>query len=189
MPEIQPQTKSFFIIFLLAFFSVCFALILSFDLSTRPKYLESNDPNFTTPLYSSNGQAGTEILPEVLSVNTSNWKTYANKEYGFSFKYRPDWKVLSPVKKNGFAVFQVDPGSQYYNFKIYANPEEFYIMDGLPAKAETIGGASALNVKNALFGIRSKNMRLTFDVGWSMQLLSEFNALVHSVEFEESQTN
>ncbi len=57
-------------------------------------------------------------------------------------------------------------------------------MDGLPTKTETISGENALNVSNALYGITANNLYYTFDVGLSMSLLPDFDALVHSVKFE-----
>jgi len=115
--------------------------------------------------------------------DTTGWPTYTDKESGLSFQYKPGWKVLAPIKKAGFRIIQIDPGKKYYNIKIYISPEQFYIMDGLPATGETIGGAPALNVNNALYGIRANNLYYTFDVGLSMSLLPDFNGLVHSATF------
>src|SRR5437762_14319097 len=115
MPEISPQTKSFFVLFALAFFSVGFALILSLDLSTRSDW--DTGPNFATRVMSDSSvreNASSEVLPKVEAVDTSGWKTYTDEEYGFSFKYEPDWKVLRPVKKSGCSVLQIDPVLKYY---------------------------------------------------------------------------
>jgi hypothetical protein len=56
-------------------------------------------------------------------------------------------------------------------------------MDGLPTTTETIGGQTALNANNALYGLQANNLYYTFDIGLSMSLLPDFNALVHSVKF------
>ncbi len=37
-------------------------------------------------------QTSGELKPEE-KIDTSNWKTYRNERYGFSFKYPKDWKV------------------------------------------------------------------------------------------------
>ena len=92
---------------------------------------------------------------------------------------------MPAVNKNGFTILQVDPGPRFYNIKIYISPKEFYIMDGVPAKTETIGGQTALNADNALYGIEANNIYYTFDVGLSMSLVPDFDALVHSVKFGE----
>ncbi len=46
-----------------------------------------------------------EIPPPVSTVDTSNWKTYRNEEYGFEVKYPGEWTNLPITKKGpGFAV-------------------------------------------------------------------------------------
>ena len=188
MPDISPQTKSFIILSALAVFCVCLSLVLWFNLSTPPHdSYDSLSFNYAHYRISPARQFPNSSLKAQIArpqkVDTANWKTYVNTEYGFSFQYRPDWKILKPIKKHGYTVFRVDPGKKYYNIKIFANPEEFYIMGGLPAKSEIIAGVPALNVNNALYGIVANNLHYTFDVGLSMRLLPDFNALVHSVKF------
>jgi len=117
-------------------------------------------------------------------VDTTNWQVYSNPQYQLSFLYKPGWKVLPALTKDGFTILQVDPGARYYNIKIYINPKQFYIMDGLPTTSEIIGGQTALNVSNALYGIKANSSYYTFDVGWSMSLVPDFDALVHSVKFQ-----
>lgn len=117
------------------------------------------------------------------AIDTSTWSDYTNTDFGLNFKYKPDWKILKPVTKNGFTVIQLDPGSKYFNIKIYVSENSFYIMDGLPTQEETINGFKALNVNNALYGLNVNNLFFTFDVGLSMSLVPEFNALVRSVKF------
>jgi hypothetical protein len=172
------RNKSFLIFLALAAFLTVVAFILMSDLRLTNDMgggqEQSNSPG------SIDRTAIKHILPEISAIDTADWKTYNSDKYGFSFRYRPEWKVLAPVQKGEFVVLQVDPGAKYYNFKIFVSPNQYYIMDGLPAKEEMIGGVKAINVNNSLYGLRSANSHLTFDVSWSMQLLSDFNAMVHS---------
>lgn len=47
-------------------------------------------------------------------IDTSDWITYANEEYGFSFRYPGDWTLLE--KQNGVSLFSEDLiGSAYAN--------------------------------------------------------------------------
>lgn len=50
-----------------------------------------------------------------------NWKTYVNKERGFSFKYPNDWKVTSP----GHPFGENNPKSKYYSitYAVLTNKE------------------------------------------------------------------
>lgn len=182
--NLSPQTASFIFIFVLALFAICVCLILWSNLVSTSQTGQNNSvspPVGQTQDYLKNTKATEADKPVV--VNTSAWETYTNKKFGFSFKYKPGWKVLAEKKQNDFTVLQIDPGTKYYNIKIYISGKEFYVMDGLPAKSETIGGAPALNVSNALYGIRANNLYYTFDVGLSMSLVPEFSALVHTVQF------
>ena len=56
-------------------------------------------------------------------------------------------------------------------------------MDGIPTQTETINGVKAINASNDLYGIQANNNYYTFDIGWSVTLVGEFNVLVHSVKF------
>ena len=164
-------------LFVVALLGVGFSLMLWPDLSDSPNYSPHSRPVVTD----------TELAPLTPApVDTSAWKTYENEKFGMSFKYKDGWKILPATSKDGFTVLQVDPGTKYYNMKIYVSPKEFYIMDGLPATTETISGQTALNVNNALYGIKANGLYYTFDLGLSMSLLPYFNALVHSVQFEKN---
>jgi hypothetical protein len=176
MKKVSAQSKSFIILFALAVFGTYLCLALwprSINpLSTPETIIRYDLPNKT---------------PQALSatpISTEGWKNYSNKDLHLSFMYSPSWKIL-PVKTiSGFSVLQIDPGAKYYNIKIYLSPKEFYLMDGLPTQQETIDGQPAQNVENALYGIKANNLFYTFDVGLSMSLVPEFDALVHSVKFE-----
>jgi hypothetical protein len=177
MQKISPQTKSFIILFALAVFGTYLCLAL------WPSSIKSpGEPaaviNYEVP------NPAIMAPPPVPAVDTTGWKTYTNKNLHLSFLYNPSWKIL-PIKNiTGFQVLQVDPGAKFYNIKIFISPKEFYGVESLPTKSETIGGQPALNVQNALYGITANNLYYTFDVGFSMSLVPEFDALVYSVKFE-----
>ncbi len=179
MNKISPQTKSFIILFGVVIIGTYLSLGLWSELSDK-RYGFKQD-------YQVNDQQQPAVQGQdnVPAVDTSAWKTYSNPTYKVSFLYKPDWKVFDPIKKDGFTVIQIDPGAKFYNIKIYISPTDYYIMGGLPARTEPIGGQTALNVSNALFGIQANNLYYTFDVGLSMSLVPDFAALVRSVKFAD----
>jgi len=182
MSKLSPQTKTFIALFCVAVFGTYACLILWSNLVGHTSN-SSTSGNTNTAATHASAQVLSALAP-VPPVDTTGWKTYSDTQEQLSFLYKPDWKVLPAVVKNGFTVLQVDPGLKYYNIKIYISPTEFYIMDGVPTKTETIGGQTALNAGNALYGIKANNLFYTFDVGLSMSLVPDFNALVHSVKFQ-----
>lgn len=182
MNKLSPQSKSFIVLFGIAVVGTYVCLMLWGNLfKTSSTTYNNSKPNANPQTIVADASVG---YPPVPYVDTSAWKNYTNAENHLSFLYKPGWKVLPEKKGGGFTVLQVDPGAKYYNIKIYISPKEFYIMDGLPTKTETIDGKETLNVGNALYGITANNLYYTFDVGLSMSLVPDFNALVHSVKFE-----
>jgi hypothetical protein len=179
MSKLSPQTKSFIALFCVAVFGTYACLILW---SNLVGYISNTTNNTNAATKSASAQTFPALSP-VPAVDTTGWKTYSNVQEQLSFLYKPAWKILPDVVKDGFTVLQIDPGSKYYNIKIYISPKEFYIMDGVPTQTETIGGQTALNADNALYGMKANNLFYTFDVGLSMSLVPDFNALVHSVKF------
>ena len=180
MSKFSLQTKSFIILLSLAIVGSYLCTMLWPDLAS-----------FAYKTYNYNASptvqdVGNQVMedPAVPTVDTSSWKEYSNTDYGFSFKYKPDWKVLNITAKKDFQVLEIDPGAKFYNIKIYISPKEFYVMEGLPTKTETIDGKETLNVSNLLYGIKTDKYYYTFDIGYSLSLTPDFVALVHSVKFQ-----
>ena len=118
-------------------------------------------------------------------ADTSTWKDYTDTKYGLSFKYNPEWKIKPWAKnKEGFDVLEIDPGSKFYNIKLYASDKSYYVMDGLPTEKTTIGGLQAVDVSDLLYGVKKGSTYLTFDVGLSLSLKPQFNGLVESIKFQ-----
>src|SRR4051812_13894862 len=141
MTPLSPQTKSFVILSTLAVLGVFLCLMLWADLIYPASQTKQN-------LTQTKAEAPdpSAAIPAPQPVDTTDWLTYSNAELGISFKYKPDWKVLAPKKtQDGFTILQIDPGSKFYDIKIYFSPTQYYIMDALPSKTETIGGQPALN--------------------------------------------
>ncbi len=62
------------------------------------------------------GKAG-----EASEINTSNWKTYSNKKYGFEVKYPKEGKVTWEEEENGFLRVHI------FLFRTpYTKPEQMY---------------------------------------------------------------
>jgi hypothetical protein len=179
MPKITAPTKSFIILFILAVFLTFLCLQLWSDLPINPNNKASQ------LYYDETLKLPTKNQPEVIapSVDTTAWKTYSSESFGFSFKYKPDWKVLPAKEKNGYTIIEVDPGAKFYNIKIYISKDDYYVMGGLPYKNETIGGQPSMNVNDLLFGVKYNNTYYTFDIGLSTSLKPNFDALVRSVTF------
>jgi hypothetical protein len=179
MQKLSKQTKSFIFLFGFAIFGTYLCLALwsnTISPSTTPVTI-INYGTFSP-------EANRASASTTLQSDTSGWKAYANPDLHISFSYKPDWKILPVKTMSGFTVLQIDPGAKYYNIKIYLSPKGFYEFDGLPTTSETIDNKPALNVQDALYGIKANNLFYTFDVGLSMSLVPDFDALVHSAKFE-----
>ncbi|MCL5667384.1 MAG: hypothetical protein M1383_06465 [Patescibacteria group bacterium] len=187
MKNISPQTKSFVILFSIA--------VIGTFLSARiSDYINSNDEsnyhgNIKLPselqINKTSASKGlTVVAPQEPTVDISGWKSYADKKYGLSFFYPPEWKVLAMKQKDGLDVLELDPGTKYVNIKIYVSPSGYYAFGGLSPKEEDINGTKALNVSDLLYGMRHNGNFYTFDIGYSLSLKPQFMALVHSVQFQ-----
>ncbi|MFA5991350.1 MAG: hypothetical protein WC794_03840 [Candidatus Doudnabacteria bacterium] len=180
MSKLSSQTKSFIVLFGLAVIGtyLCTMLwpdIASFNFKSYTYQYSPIPKNLDKPI------AQAESAPV---VDTATWKDYSNTDLGLSFKYKPDWKVKDVITKKDFKIIEIDPGAKFYNIKIYVSPKEFYVMEGLPTKTETIAGKEALNVNDLLYGIKTDTNYYTFDIGLSLSLVPDFMAMVHSVQFQ-----
>lgn len=186
MKRLSPQTKSFAILFSIALVGCYLAVMLSRDVFINPD-MRKGYQSIAYP-YSQVARpavAAERTIPPVKTVDTSKWKTYSDSKFPLSFKYNPAWKI-KPGKTNseGTYVLAIDPGPKYYDLVIYVSNKSFEGLDGLPTMSETIDGELALNVSNLLYGIKNGDNFYTFDSGLSASsLINDFNALVHSVNF------
>lgn len=170
------------------------SLLLANDLKTNLdnfSFLGKNElvVNYDPPRVSAEQGEKKPALEQVQEkepmVDTADWKLFRDNKLNLAFKYNPAWKIKAPVSKGGYQIIEIDPGKKYFNFKIYVNESGFYALDGLPAKSETIDGASALNVNDVLYGVKAEPFYYTFDIGYSLSLKPQFKALMNSVVFEE----
>ena len=181
--KMSPQTKSFIVLLALALFGTYFCLSLWSDVN--PSSVESIRPITSVPQTNAADQNTFALMENKISpVDTSSWKTYEDKAINLSFKYHPDWAVKSLKEKDGFQILEIEQGKKFYNIKIYISPRDYYAMSGIPTKNDTIGGQPALNVNKMLYGVNTGGLYYTFDVGVSLSLTPNFNALVHSVKFQ-----
>jgi len=71
------------------------ALVLSLGLfgcvKTQKPVVNTNQNQNTNTKVEAN--ANTNVATTTEEIDTSNWKTYRNEEYGFEFKYPEDWKI------------------------------------------------------------------------------------------------
>jgi len=181
----SPQTKSFVILAALAIVGTYVCLAIGgkiFSLSSKNQALP--DQQIVTYVQDRGNSLISQAKATEPEIDTSQWKSYSDNKFGISFKYNPDWQIKSWVEKDGYNVLEIDPGKKFYNIKIYENSGSFYVMDGLPTVEAQIGGYKAYNVSNLLYGVVANDKYFTFDIGLSLSLEPQFQALVNSVKFE-----
>ncbi len=123
-------------------------------------------------------------IPTKPQINTDDWNEYTDTMFNFSFKFPLDWKVLAPAKKKAdFYVLEIDPGKKFYNILVYISSKDYYALSGVPTVSETINGVPAINLNNVVYGIYANKYYYTFDIGSSLSLQPQFEALVHTVRF------
>lgn len=182
----SPQTKSFVVLVLLAVFGSLFTFWLVGFMKGEPggrAQAPKTANRDRTPASTINSGAPMVLAKEI--ADTTGWKEYSDSKYGVNFKYNPDWKIKTwTTNKEGYDVLEIDPGKKYYNIKIYASNNDYYVMNGLPVEKTVIGGLEALDVSDLLYGVKKGSTYLTFDIGLSLSLKPQFNGLIESVKFQ-----
>ena len=185
----SPQTKSFVILFFIALLGTFFSLVTAFKVIS-PKYWDMSQKPSGFNSYNKVNYNSNEPVKQVLAaeieptIDTSNWKEYVNTKYSFSFKYSPDWKILSAKQTGDYEVIEIDPGAKFYNIKLYISDKNYYVMEGLPTTEVDINGQKALSVSDLLYGVQKNSLFFTLDLGRSLSLKPQFNALVKSLVFQ-----
>ncbi|MBL8030595.1 MAG: hypothetical protein JNN11_05100 [Candidatus Doudnabacteria bacterium] len=180
--KLSSQTSSFIILTSLAFIGGLFVILSSQNLkNSNLTYIVTGSSKNGAPSPVSTAYAAeTRPLPD-----TSSWQTHDLGTFGLNFKIPSSWKV-KPAKKSGqYQIVEIDPGKKFYNIKIYVSENNYYVMEGLPAVTTTIGGVPALNVSNLLYGLNTNNTYFTFDLGPSLSLMPEFNAMIASIQISQ----
>lgn len=135
MPKISLQTKTFIALFCFAVFGTFLCLALWSNLFGRV----SNNPNGITTIVTKNTAVKTiPALAPAPAVDTTGWKTYSNKQNQLSFLYKPDWKVLPAVNKDGFTILQIDPGQNITILKFTSAPKNFILWAGSRPKPKPL---------------------------------------------------
>ena len=181
--KFSPQTKSFVVLFLLAIVGtfVCLWILGRMDIGPYKEFGNYNIIQYNQP------QKAYAAPPDnalAMTQDITSWKTFTSKEYGFSFKYNPNWKISAPSQKGDYTVFSIDPGKKYYNINVYVSAKDYYSMASLPIETEEINGYQAQNVSKLLYGFKNGDYYYTFDIGLSLSLRPDFWAMVHSVQFQ-----
>lgn len=181
MQKFSPQTTSFIFLSSLALFGGFLVILISSQVLKNEVYYVQ-DPNYQeNSNYSPIPTASAS--EELVLPDTRNWEDHRYNVYGISFKTPKGWKVALPKKQGNFFVGEIDPGAKFENIRIYISEKDYFVMQDLPTKNDTVGGQPALNVSDLLYGVWANNFYFTFDIGRSVSLKPEFNAIVKSVEF------
>jgi hypothetical protein len=195
--KFSSQTKSFIILFLIAFLGAYICLIVARNSNfpaglaaieiVQQQYYQKlgNAPAATTSPFSYSAANYPSYLPvdSTTTVDISGWKTYTDTTYNFSVKYPPAWKVLKPDTEKGYYVVNFDPGAKFYNVKIYVGPQGYFALENMPYITITIAGEKTIDIEGVLYGLMHGNNYYTFDQGYSQSIKPEFEALVKSLEF------
>jgi len=66
-----------------------------------------------------------------IKPKTSDWKTYINSEYSYSFEYPDNGKVVPPETSNGYTFVYIYPNSDggKMNIRVFDNPNSLSAKD------------------------------------------------------------
>lgn len=189
IPKFSKQTKSFIILFVIAFLGAYVCLVMA-KFINFPGGLEAIERLKLAQYQKLDSQPANNlnlaktILPtdSATTVDTTGWKTYTDPTYSFSLNYPPQWQIKKPSKQDGFYVLTIDPGAKYFNVKIYVSPKGYFAMDNLPFTTITLAGEQAIDVEGSLYGLKHDGNYYTFDQGISQSIKPEFEAMVKSLK-------
>jgi hypothetical protein len=173
-PKMSLQNKSFVVLFFIATFSTCLAVI------TDKTKTFSQQPQYQNKTFTESKKNPSQITKNIL--DTSKWETYENSKYGLSFKIKPGWKVSEKNTILDLTILQIDPGPKFHNLHIYIGADGFYALEGLPSRQEFFNNLEWKNFNNMLFATKKSRNFFTFDIGQSTKLQNEFVTMVNTVK-------
>lgn len=117
-------------------------------------------------------------------LDTTDWKSYIDKNYPISFLYPKTWKISSSVNKFGLYDIYLNPGAKFYDIHIYISPKTYAGLAGLPQTPTKVGQQTGFSVSPNLIGIKVGESYYTFDGSMNSTHTDEFNTLLSTVKFE-----
>lgn len=175
---LSPQSKSFFLVLLIAVGSIYAALVLTREVGP----VITRKAGFNASL-----RHNTSFAKADAPVSTKDWKQYEDSKYPLNFKYPEKWAVTtySATDPNVGYIISVNPdGDEYDNIRVYINTKSYMAASGLTTTKTTINGIDAVTVNDMLFGIKQGNNYITFDMGTSPELLPYFKAILGTVKLD-----
>ena len=130
--------------------------------------------------------AQSEIQPAVEKpkLDTTEWKTYQDKNYPIAFLHPENWIVKSSTNKQNFYDIVLNPGAKFQNIHIYVSTEGYYALDGLKQTPHQIGDRQGFIATDNLAGIKVGEYYYTFDGTMNNTQLNEFSTLLSTVTFQ-----
>lgn len=178
MKNINIQTKSFIVLFCIAVVGTLIGVIYN----SIPSDISINSKNDYKVISHFSSEAN-NTSSKLETVDTSSWTEYNDSTYHIKFSLNPKWKIKSATKKYGFTVIPIDPGKKYADFNIYISPDKFFAVEGFPSEQINLAGTQAINIEDMVFALKHNGIYFTFDMGSSLSLKPQFNALVKSLAF------
>jgi hypothetical protein len=167
----KPPGLSFFILIVLSAASVYAALLLV------SQYAPEQQSSFIAVSHINDGHKGADL-------SVADWKEFNDSESRLSFKHPSDWQVQRFDNRAGMDIITIKPATSPDKIRIYISPDNYFALDGLPARSGTVAGARAVNVNDVVVGVRSGGLYYTFDIGTDIKLQPEFKTLLETVAFK-----
>lgn len=118
-----------------------------------------------------------------VTIDTTKWKKYADKETGLSFSYPDNWNVEAKGAGTNRLITVSAKKDESLKITIYASKEGYLGFEGLPQETISLAGYAGVRVSPGLLGFSKDGTFYTLDAGLNTDATPAFQELVKTIQF------